>query len=350
MTQSSEQHRAEQHRPTRSDAGDAVYDVVGIGNALVDVLSHETDRFIERHGLAKGSMTLIETAQAEQLYAAMGPGIEISGGSAANTMAGLASFGSRVTSLGKVADDQLGQVFIHDIVAAGVEFPNPPVADGVPTGRCLIVVTPDAQRTMHTYLGVSAEFGPDDVRSELVTAAKVTYMEGYLFDRPEAKKAYWKAAAIAHEAGREVAISLSDGFCVERHRPEWLQLMDDGIDIVFANEVEICQLYRVHDFDTAVERVRGHVKIAALTRGPEGSVIVTPDGVIEVPAHPVDHKVDTTGAGDLYAAGFLHGYTNGADVAMCARLGSLAAAEVITHLGARPSVSLRELAHRELGW
>ncbi len=341
-----EPRSAEQAPP----AATADYDVVGIGNALVDVLSSESDAFIHNLELAKGSMTLIDTDRAEALYAAMGPGIEISGGSAANTMVGLASFGSRVAYLGKVSADQLGHVFTHDIKAAGVEFPNPPVVDGTPTGRCLIVVTPDAQRTMHTCLGVSAEFGPAEVRTELVARAKVTYMEGYLFDRPEAKQAYWKAASTAHDAGREVAISLSDGFCVERHRPEWLQLMDDGIEIVFANEVEICSLYRVHDFDTAVERVRGHVKIAALTRGPEGSVIVTHDGVIDVPAHPVDHKVDTTGAGDLYAAGFLHGYTNGADLTMCARLGSLAAAEVITHLGARPSVDLRALARRELAW
>jgi sugar/nucleoside kinase (ribokinase family) len=334
---------------TRQRPGSATYDVVGIGNALVDVLSNETDDFIRRYALAKGSMTLIETDQAHALYDAMGPGIEISGGSAANTMCGLASFGARVAYLGKVAADTLGEVFIHDIRAHGVEFPNPPCADGPPTGRCLIVVTPDAQRTMHTYLGVSHDFGPPDVREDLVAEALVTYMEGYLFDKPEALKAYGKASRIARESGHEVAITLSDGFCVERHRPEWLELMDDGVDIVFANEIEICTLYRVHDLDTAIERVRGHVPIAALTRGALGSVIVTPDGVHEVPAHPVDHKVDTTGAGDLYAAGFLYGYTHGHDLETCGRLGSMAAAEVITHLGARPAVNLLQMARTRLG-
>jgi sugar/nucleoside kinase (ribokinase family) len=328
---------------------DATYDVVGIGNALVDVLSNETDDFIHAHSLAKGSMTLIETDRAEHLYGVMGPGIEVSGGSAANTMCGLASFGARVSYLGKVADDTLGEVFRHDISSVGVEFPNPPCTDGTPTGRCLIVVTPDAQRTMHTYLGVSHDFGPEDVHDALVADAAVTYMEGYLFDKPEAKKAYWKAARIAHDAGGEVAITLSDGFCVERHRPEWLELMSDGVDIVFANELEILTLYRVHDLETAIERVREQVPIAAVTRGAHGSVVVTRDAVHEIAPHPVDHKVDTTGAGDLYAAGFLYGYTHGYDLQVCGDLGSMAAAEVITHLGARPAVNLLDMARAELG-
>jgi sugar/nucleoside kinase (ribokinase family) len=321
----------------------SAFDVLGIGNALVDVLSNETEDFVERMGLNRGAMTLIEERRAHELYDAMGPAIEISGGSAANTIVGLASFGSRAAYLGKVRSDQLGDVFAHDIRSTGVTFSSPPAADGPTTGRCLIVVTPDAQRTMNTYLGASALFGPNDVDADMVAAARVVYLEGYLWDRHEAKEAYRKAARIAHEAGNEVSLTLSDSFCVDRHRPEWLQLVEEEVDILFANEAEICALYEC-DFEPAKEAARRDCRVAALTRSEHGSVIVAGSETHVVPAHPVDWLVDTTGAGDLYASGFLHGYTRDADLETCARLGSLAAAEVISHLGARPEASLSELA------
>jgi sugar/nucleoside kinase (ribokinase family) len=319
------------------------FDVLGIGNALVDVLSHETDTFVERMGLNRGAMTLIDETRAHELYDAMGPGVEISGGSAANTIVGLASFGARAAYLGKVRSDQLGEVFAHDIGSTGVVFQSPPAADGPTTGRCLIVVTPDAQRTMNTYLGASAFLGPEDVDADMVAAAKVVYLEGYLWDRPEAKEAYRKAARIAHDAGNEVSLTLSDSFCVDRHRPEWRVLVEDEVDVLFANEHEICALYEC-DFDVAMEAVRRDCRVAALTRSERGSVIVAGDDTHTVPAHPVDRLVDTTGAGDLYASGFLRGYTQGAALDTCARLGSLAAAEVISHLGARPEANLADLA------
>lgn len=318
-------------------------DVLGIGNALVDVLSHETDAFVEKMGLNRGAMTLIEESRAHELYDAMGPGVEISGGSAANTIVGLASFGATAAYVGKVRDDQLGDVFAHDIRSTGVIFECPKAPEGPATGRCLIVVTPDAQRTMNTYLGVSAYLGPDDVDPDIVASAKIVYLEGYLWDRPEAKEAYRKAARIAHDSGNEVSLTLSDSFCVDRHRPEWLRLVEEDVDVLFANEHEICSLYEC-DFDGAMQRVRRHCKVAALTRSEHGSVIVTAEEVHVVPAQPVDHLVDTTGAGDLYASGFLFAYTRQADLATCASLGSLAAAEVIAHLGARPETGLAALA------
>ncbi|GIU87736.1 MAG: adenosine kinase [Acidimicrobiia bacterium] len=318
-------------------------DVLGIGNALVDVLSHETDEFVERMGLSRGAMTLVDEARAHELYAAMGPAVEISGGSAANTIVGLASFGARTAYLGKVRDDQLGEVFTHDIRSMGVHFDCAMADDGASTGRCLVVVTPDAQRTMATYLGASAFLGPDDVDPDLVAAARVVYLEGYLWDQPVAREAYRRAARLAHDAGNEVALTLSDSFCVERHRAEWLALVEEEVDLLFANQAEIEALYET-DFDGALARVRGHCRVAALTRSEHGSVVVAGDRVHVVPAHPVERLVDTTGAGDLYAAGFLFGYTNGADLATCARLGSLAASEVISHLGARPEADLAELA------
>jgi sugar/nucleoside kinase (ribokinase family) len=318
-------------------------DVLGIGNALVDVLSHETDEFVERMGLSRGAMTLVDEERAHELYAAMGPAVEISGGSAANTIVGLASFGARTAYLGKVRDDQLGEVFTHDIRSMGVHFDCARADDGASTGRCLVVVTPDAQRTMATYLGASAFLGPDDVDPALVTAARVVYLEGYLWDQPVAREAYRKAARLAHDAGNEVALTLSDSFCVERHRTEWLALVEEEVDLLFANQAEIEALYET-DFDGALARVREHCRVAALTRSERGSVVVADDRVHVVPAHPVERLVDTTGAGDLYAAGFLFGYTRGADPATCARLGSLAASEVISHLGARPEADLAELA------
>jgi len=317
-------------------------DVVGIGNALVDVLSHEADDFIAANGLVKGSMTLVETERAAALYDAMGPGIEVSGGSAANTAAGVASFGGRAAYLGKVHDDQLGLVFAHDLRATGVVFRSPPATDGPPTGRCLIVVTPDAERTMNTYLGASADFGPEDVDAELVELSRYTFLEGYLFDRPEAKAAYRKASEIAHSAGRKVALTLSDTFCVERHLDEWRDLVVDQVDVLFANAGELQVLYGV-DLDAAVERARAEVELACVTLGPAGSLLVTAEGTVEVPAHPVE-VVDTTGAGDLYAAGVLHGLAQGLPLAECGRLGSIAASAVIGHTGPRPSQSLAALA------
>ncbi len=333
------------HGPGPDDTGhaDTGLDVVGIGNALVDVLSHEHDAFVDELGLNRGAMTLIDEDRAHALYDAMGPGVEISGGSAANTIVGIASFGGRAAYIGKVRDDQLGAVFRHDIRANGVQFDNPFATSGPSTGRCLIVVTPDAQRTMNTYLGASSFLGPDDVDAALVAAAKVVYLEGYLFDLPPAQEAYWKASRVAHDAGREVSLTLSDSFCVERHLDAWRELVRDQVDLLFANESEICALYG-GDFDDALQQVRSDVAVAALTRSEHGSVIVAGDEVHVVPAHPVDQLVDTTGAGDLYAAGFLAAYTSGHDLATCGRLGSIAAAEVISHIGARPEVRLADLA------
>ncbi len=316
---------------------------MGIGNALVDVLSHEDEAFIDSAGLVKGAMTLIETDRATELYDAMGTGIEVSGGSAANTVAGVASFGGRAAYLGKVHDDQLGMVFAHDMRANGVVFQSPAAPDGPPTGRCLIVVTPDAERTMNTFLGASSMFGPDDVDEDLVAAGRITYLEGYLFDRHEAKAAYRRASDIAHAAGRKVALTLSDTFCVERHLDEWRVLVSDAVDILFANEAELEALYCV-DLDEAVERARHDVEIACVTRGSKGSLIVTADGIVEIPVEQVDKVRDTTGAGDLYASGVLFGLSQGLPLTECGRLGSIAASAVIGHTGARPGQSLAQLA------
>lgn len=327
-----------------ADDRDAL-DVVGIGNALVDVLSHEAEGFLTEHELVKGAMALVDAERAEALYAAMGQAIEASGGSAANTTVGIASFGGRAAFVGRVDDDQLGAVFAHDLRAAGVRFETPPVPGGLPTGRCLIVVTPDAERTLNTFLGAAAEIGPDDVTAPLVDSATVTYLEGYLFDQPRAKEAFRHAARLAHDSGRRVALTLSDGFCVDRHRDDFRALVQHEVDVLFANEGEICSLYEVDDFDRALEHVRGECEIAALTRSAKGSVVVRGTEVHVIDAEPPPGGVvDTTGAGDLYAAGFLYGLTRGHDLATCGRLGALAAAEVISHLGARPEVSLAELA------
>ena len=321
---------------------EANHDVVGIGNALVDVLSHEQDDFIDRNGLVRGAMTLIEADRAQSLYAAMGPGTEISGGSAANTIAGVASFGGRSAYLGRVFEDQLGAVFAHDLQAQGVTYRTKPATDGPPTGRCLIVITGDGERTMNTFLGASAFFGPGEVDGDLVGGGKVLFLEGYLFDRPEPQEAYWLASQIATDHGRKVALTLSDLFCVERHRADWLTLIKDRVDIIFANESEAFALWDCDDVDTAVARARADVDIACITRSEKGSIVVRGDEVHEVPAHPVEHLVDTTGAGDLYAAGFLYGYTQDRSLPDCGRLGSLAAAAVLGHTGARPGLSLAQ--------
>jgi sugar/nucleoside kinase (ribokinase family) len=317
-------------------------DVVGIGNAIVDVLGHAEDSFLEEHGLAKGAMTLIDPAQAHRLYDAMGPAIEMSGGSAANTIAGLASFGAACAFVGKVRDDQLGEVFAHDIRSLGVRFETAPANDGGSTARCLILVTPDAERTLNTYLGACVELGPEDVDAALIQSARVTYLEGYLWDPPRAKDAFRKAVDLAHGAGRKVALTLSDAFCVDRYRDEFKALVAGGVDIVFANEAEIISLYQAGDFDSGLQAIRDRCEVAVLTRSEKGSVIVAGDEVHLIDA--VATKVtDTTGAGDLYAAGFLYGYTRGKGLAECGRLGSVAAAEVISHVGARPDLPLHTL-------
>jgi sugar/nucleoside kinase (ribokinase family) len=320
------------------------YSVIGMGNAIVDVISHVPHEFIDAHGLDKGSMRLIDADEATRLYAAMPPGIESSGGSAANTIAGIASLGGRAAFIGKVRDDQLGEVFAHDIRAAGVDYQVPPGTDGDPTARCLIAVTPDAQRTMNTFLGISRNLSPADVDDELVASADLIYCEGYLWDVEIAKEAITKAMDVAHEAGNRTALALSDSFCVDRHREQFLELVDHRVDVLFANELEITSLYQVDTFDEALQAVRGHCDIACLTRSEKGSVIVADGEVHVIDAHPVPHVVDTTGAGDLYASGFLWGLSEGHDLATCGRLGSLAAAEVISHLGARPEVPLAGLA------
>lgn len=328
---------------------EAQFDVVGIGNAIVDVIARADDAFLAANGLHKGTMTLIDAERADALYARMGPGREISGGSCANTMAGIAALGGRAAYVGKVRDDQLGQVFRHDIAAAGVSFRTAPARDGPPTARCLILVTPDAQRTMNTYLGACVNLGPEDVDAKQIAAAAVTYLEGYLWDRPRAKEAFVHAARMAHAAGRRVALTLSDPFCVDRHRDSFQSLVRDHIDILFANEAEITSLYHAPDFDSALQQVRGHCEIAVLTRGPKGSVIVSGDEVHVIDAAPVTAVVDTTGAGDLYAAGFLHALSRGEPLARCGKVASLAAAEAISHYGARPEADLRRLVREELG-
>lgn len=322
----------------------ASFDVVGLGNAIVDVLATAGDDLLERFGLTKGSMRLCDEDEADVIYDAMGPAKEVSGGSAANTIAGVASFGGRAAFVGKVRDDQLGTVFAHDIRAAGVAFESAPADSGPPTGRCLVLITPDAQRTMSTFLGIAGLLGPDDVPPDLVAEAAVTYLEGFLWEQPGAKKAIQRAADAAHAAGRKVAFSLSDSFCVERNRDEFLSLVESSVDILFANEAEITSLFRTDDLASVVGALRPLVEIAAVTRGPAGSILVAGERTEEVPAAPVDEVVDTTGAGDLYAAGVLYGLAAGQDLAVAGRLGSMAAAEVISHVGARPESSLAELA------
>jgi sugar/nucleoside kinase (ribokinase family) len=323
-------------------------DVTGIGNAIVDVLTHASEGFLDEHRLVKGSMRLIDAEEAEALYATMGSGIEVSGGSVGNTMAGLASLGSRCAYIGKVARDQLGAVFAHDIRAAGVTFETLPLVGGAPTARCLILVTPDGQRTMNTYLGACVTLGPEDIDAELISKSKVTYLEGYLFDPPKAQAAFRDAAEVAHRAGRRVAISLSDRFCVDRHRAAFLDLVEHHVDILFANESEIRSLYPAGSFDEALGRVREVCETAALTRSEKGSYVIHRGEVHSIAAARVEKIVDTTGAGDLYAAGFLYGYTHGSPPDVWGRMGSLAAAEAIGHVGARPEVPLAELFAKEI--
>jgi sugar/nucleoside kinase (ribokinase family) len=324
-------------------------DLLGIGNAIVDILAHTEEAVLDAEGLPKGSMTLIDAPRADAIYGRMGPGVEVSGGSVANSVVGAASLGSRAAYVGKVRDDEFGRVFAHDIRAAGVRFETPPATGGAPTARCLILVTPDAHRTMSTYLGACVELGPEDIDEDLVGRAAVTYLEGYLWDPPRAKEAFRVAMAAARGAGRRVALTLSDAFCVERHRDEFLALVDGEVDILFANELELLSLYQAPELGSAVDAVRGRCEVALVTRSEHGSLVVTADEVVEVPAHPVTRLVDTTGAGDLYAAGFLHGLTHGLPHAESAALGALAASEVISHFGARPEADLGALARAARG-
>ncbi|HQX27343.1 MAG TPA: adenosine kinase [Alphaproteobacteria bacterium] len=321
--------------------------VVAVGNALVDVLSQATDDFLatqkNKHGMEKGAMTLIDEPRAVELYSEMGPGIETSGGSAANTMAGFASFGGKGGFIGKVANDKLGQTFQHDIRAQGVTFTTTPLAIGAPTGRCLILVTPDAQRTMNTFLGASVEFTEEDIDEDLIASAQVTYLEGYLFDREQAKRAFVRAADAAHDAGSRVALSLSDPFCVDRHRDDFRKLVENHVDILFANEDEIKSLYQVKSFEEAAAAVNDKCEIAVLTRSEKGAVVLSNGEQIVVSAAPVTKVIDTTGAGDQFAAGFLYGFTEKMPLEKCGKLGAAAAAEVIGHIGPRPQMAYRDL-------
>ena len=325
------------------------YDVLGIGNAIVDVIARAEEDFLLRQGMRKGGMALIDAARAEAIYQAMGPAVEVSGGSAANTIVGVASLGARAAFIGKVKDDLLGRAFAHDIRAAGVTFATTPAADGAPTGRCYVLVTPDGERTMNTFLGAAQDLHPADIDADVIAASAITYLEGYLWDPRNAKDAFLKAAKIAHDAGRIVALTLSDAFCVDRWRDEFLHLMRSRtVDLIFANETELHSLYQTADFEAATAALRADVEAAVVTRSEKGCLVIGPDGTEAVPAFPVERVVDTTGAGDLFAAGFLCGLARGADDRTCGRLGALADAEVIQHLGARPEASLKDLA-RENG-
>jgi sugar/nucleoside kinase (ribokinase family) len=324
------------------------FDVTAIGNAIVDVLAQAEDEFLIEQRLAKGAMSLIDAADAERLYALMGPGVEVSGGSAANTAAGIAALGGRAAYVGKVADDQLGDVFAHDIRASGVTYDTPRLANGLSTARCLIFVTPDAHRTMQTFLGATTQLGPEDLNLDYVTASKVLYLEGYLWDQPRAKKAMRDAAIKAREAGVKVSLTLSDAFCVDRFRTEFIELVDHHVDILFANESEIMSLYQTDTFDAALQAVRGRCEIAVLTRSEKGSVVASGAEVHVIDAEPGVPVVDTTGAGDAYAAGFLYAYTQGYDLATCGKLGGIMAAEVISHFGPRVEGDVKALAARVL--
>jgi sugar/nucleoside kinase (ribokinase family) len=321
------------------------YDVLGIGNAIVDVIARTDDDFLVRQDMRKGTMQLIDEPRAASIYDAMGPAVEVSGGSAANTIVGVASLGGRAAFVGKVKDDELGRVFAHDIRAAGVAFATPPASAGPSTARCYVLVTPDGERTMNTFLGAAQDLHPNDIDPDAVAAAQIVYLEGYLWDPPHAKEAFIKAAKIAHGAERDVALTLSDAFCVDRYRAEFLDLIRSGtVDLVFANERELHSLYETADFDTALNALRNDARLAVVTRSEKGCLVVTREETDVVAADRVERVVDATGAGDLFAAGFLVGLSRGVDYRTAARLGALSAAEVIQHLGARPETSLKDLA------
>jgi sugar/nucleoside kinase (ribokinase family) len=326
------------------------YDVLAIGNAIVDVMASADDAFIASKGMTKGGMALIDTDRAKMLYAEMGPAQEISGGSAANTLAGLAGLGCKCAFVGQVADDQLGEVFAHDVRAMGIDFNTPARAGDPPTARCLILVTPDAQRTMNTYLGASQFLPAEALDTSLIADAAILYLEGYLWDPEEPRAAMRAAITAARNAGRQVAFTLSDAFVIDRHRDDFLGLIDQGqIDILFANASEIVSLAREQDFDTAVAGIAAKVPLLVVTRSEKGAIAVRDGQYFSVEAEPIATVVDTTGAGDLFAAGFLAGITQQADIAMCLKMGAVAAAEIISHLGARPRVDLKALLATKLG-
>ncbi|GLQ05257.1 adenosine kinase [Sneathiella chinensis] len=325
------------------------FDTTCIGNAIVDVITKVEDSFLETEGLVKNSMNLIDEARAEDLYAKMGTAVEISGGSAGNTAAGVASLGGASNYIGKVRNDQLGAIFAHDIRATGVTFDTAMSENGAATARSFILVTPDAHRTMNTYLGACVELGPDDIDPEMIAASEVTYMEGYLWDPEGGKAAFRKAARIAHEADKRVSLTLSDSFCVDRYREEFIDFIHGGVDILFANEDELKSLYQTDSFEDAVQSIRDKVEIACVTRSEKGSLILNGDILVEVPADLSVDVVDTTGAGDLYASGFLYGFTNGFSLADSGRIASLAAGEIISHVGARPEQNLKKLLESRLG-
>lgn len=321
------------------------YDVLGIGNAIVDIIARAEDDFLVSHKMNKGGMALIDETQATRIYDSMGPAIEVSGGSAANTIVGVANFGARAAFVGKVKKDPVGDAFTHDIRAAGVDFTTPPASDGASTARCYVLVTPDGERTMNTYLGAAQNLHPNDIDANQISAAAITYLEGYLWDPKDAKEAFLKASKIAHDAKRMVALTLSDSFCVDRYRGEFLDLIrSKTVDLIFANESELHSLYETSDFDTALNQLKMDARRAVVTRSEKGCVVVQGDQIDMVPAFPVQKVVDTTGAGDLFAAGFLAGLSRGGNAVQCGKLGALAAAEVIQHLGARPEASLKALA------
>ncbi|MBB5047660.1 sugar/nucleoside kinase (ribokinase family) [Rhodopseudomonas rhenobacensis] len=325
----------------------AKYDVLGIGNAIFDVLVRTEDDFLLKHGMVKGGMALIDEPRAAAIYAEMGQAVEMSGGSAANTIVGLANFGARAAYVGKVKDDQIGRLYSHDIRAAEVAFQTKPALGGPATGCSYILVTPDGERTMNTYLGAAQDLGPDDIDPEQIAAASLIYLEGYLWDPKNAKDAFLKASQIAHAADRQVALTLSDPFCVDRYRSEFLELMRSGtVDLVFANESELHSLYQTADFDTALNQLQQDVSLGVVTRSEKGCAVVAPDSITLVPASKIETLVDTTGAGDLFAAGFLFGLVRGASFEDAGRLGALAAGEVIQHIGARPQLSLKDLAQQ----
>jgi sugar/nucleoside kinase (ribokinase family) len=325
----------------------AKYDVLGIGNAIFDVLVQTDEKFLAAHDMTKGGMALIDEMRAASIYRDMGPATKMSGGSAANTIVGVANLGARAAYVGKVRDDEVGRLYVHDIRAAQVAFDTKAASGGPATGCSYILVTPDGERTMNTYLGAAQELTPDDIDEAQIAASAIVYLEGYLWDPKSAKEAFVKAATIAHGAGRQVALTMSDSFCVDRYRDEFIELMRNGTaDLIFANEAELQSLYQTSDFDTALAQLRKDVKLGVVTRSEKGCVVASADGVISAPAFPIEKLVDTTGAGDLFAAGFLFGMVRGASHENCGRLGALAAAEVIQHIGARPQTSLKELAKK----
>lgn len=315
-------------------------DVLGIGNALVDILSETTDAKLAELGLHKGTMHLVDQSRAETLYQSITAKREVSGGSAANTIAGVASFGGKAGYIGKVANDALGRTFQADMHAQGITFFTPPYEGALSTGNCVVLVTPDGERTMNTYLGASNALTVRDLDKPLIRSAQVTYLEGYLFDPPEAKEAFRTAADIALKAGRYVALTLSDLFCVNRHREDFAEFIQSSVNILFANEHELCAQYETSHLNTAMDAARTQVEVLVVTRGAAGAIVCGRHETVEVPAHPVAKVVDTTGAGDLFAGGFLYGFTRDRSHAESGRLGAIAAAEVISHIGARPLVPL----------